>query len=148
MSLDIAGIGSIFDFGSKIIDKIFPDKTQADQAKAALALAQQQGELQEMQQVFDNAKAQLAVNQVEAASTSIFVAGWRPFIGWVCGAAFTYAFVLQPLMVFVATIYGHPLKDLPALDSAGIMPVLLGMLGLGGMRSYEKVKGAAPASAH
>jgi len=96
MGLDITGLGSLFDFGAKLIDKIFPDKTQAERAKAALALAQQQGQLQEEQAAWDNARAQLDVNKQEAASSSLFVAGWRPFIGWVCGGALPGASCCSP----------------------------------------------------
>ena len=86
--------------------------------------------------------AQLEVNKVEAASRSVFVAGWRPFIGWTCGAALAYTYVVQPLMIFIMAQTGH-LVEMPTLDIAGLMPVLMGILGLGGMRSYEKIKGVA-----
>jgi hypothetical protein len=147
MGIDITGLGSLFEFGAKLIDKIFPDKTQAEQAKAALALAQQQGQLQEEQAAWDNARAQLEVNKQEAASTSLFVAGWRPFIGWVCGGAFAWSFVLQPFAAFWVKVAdgGFDVRALPSLDTSAMMPVLLGMLGLGGLRTVEKIRGAAPA---
>ncbi len=85
-------------------------------------------------------KAQDVVNQTEAANTSIFVAGWRPWVGWVCGMAFAYTFILQPFCGLIASAVGHPIV-LPVLDLSTMMPVLLGMLGLGGMRTYEKVNG-------
>ena len=72
----------------------------------------------------------------------MFVAGWRPFIGWTCGAALAYTYVVQPLLIFILAQSGY-LVEMPALDIAGLMPVLMGILGLGGMRSYEKVKGVA-----
>lgn len=86
---------------------------------------------------------QAAINQQEASSNSLFVAGWRPFIGWVCGAAFTYKFILQPCMVFVliACHSDFNVKLLPALDWTELSTVLLGMLGMGGLRSWEKVQG-------
>ena len=126
------------------IDKIWPDKTEADKAKAALAQAEVAGNLQEMQNQWENAKEQIEVNKQEAANNSIFVAGWRPFIGWVCGSAFAWAFVFQPIVVAVAAAIGRPInpKDLAILDFSQIQPVLYGMLGLGAMRTYEKVKGA------
>jgi hypothetical protein len=126
------------------IDKIWPDKTEADKAKAALAQAEVAGNLQEMQNQWENAKEQIEVNKEEAANNSIFVAGWRPFIGWVCGSAFAWAFVFQPIVVAVAAAMGRPInpKDLAILDFSQIQPVLYGMLGLGAMRTYEKVKGA------
>jgi hypothetical protein len=143
--MDLIGIGSVFDFAGKVIDKIFPDANAANQAKLELFKAQQAGQLQELADEWEGAKAQLAVDQVEAASSSTFVAGWRPFIGWVCGVAFGYSFVVQPIVVFVLRASGHPI-DTPAVDLNQMTPVLLGMLGLGAMRSYDKMKGTSPAN--
>lgn len=84
--------------------------------------------------------AQVDVNKAEAASSSLFVAGWRPFIGWVCGVAFLSNFVLTPLITTLSQQFGRPVT-FPVLDIAEMMPVLLGMLGLGGMRSWEKAQG-------
>jgi hypothetical protein len=143
--MDITGIGSIFDFGSKIIDKIFPDKTQAEQAKAALAMAQVQGQLQAEQNQWDNLKAQIAVNQVEAASPSLFVSGARPAAMWVCVSALGLQFLVSPLLTWGSTIYGHPVV-LPPMDMGTLLTLLGGMLGLGGLRTVEKLKGVARAS--
>jgi hypothetical protein len=87
--------------------------------------------------------AQMEVNKVEAANENVFVSGWRPFIGWVCGIAFAYKFIIQPFLVFIL-IANHStidLKTLPVLDWSEMSTVLLGLLGLGGMRSLEKIKG-------
>ena len=86
--------------------------------------------------------AQLGINKVEAAHRSMFVAGWRPFIGWTCGVALMYTYVLQPILVFGLAQSGY-LVDLPRMDLCELMPVLMGMLGLGGLRSWEKIKGVA-----
>jgi hypothetical protein len=86
--------------------------------------------------------AQLGINKVEAAHRSMFVAGWRPFIGWTCGVALMYTYVLQPILVFGLAQSGY-LIDLPRMDLGELMPVLMGMLGLGGLRSWEKVKGVS-----
>jgi|TARA_R110000751_G_scaffold196652_1_gene301871 hypothetical protein len=86
--------------------------------------------------------AQIEVNKVEAASRSVWTSGWRPCVGWVCAAALGYTYVLQPILVFILAQTGH-LVEMPALDIGGLMPILMGMLGLGGLRSYEKVKGVA-----
>jgi len=83
--------------------------------------------------------AQLEINKQEAAHRNIFVAGWRPFIGWSCGFAMAYAYIIQPITVFILAQTGN-LVDLPTLDLSEMMPVLLGMLGLGGLRSFEKYK--------
>ena len=87
-------------------------------------------------------KAQIEVNKVEAGSTNLFVSGWRPSVGWVCSIALCYHFVLQPLLVFVLSAIGKPV-DLPVFDMNSLMTILLGLLGLGGMRSFEKVKKSA-----
>lgn len=86
--------------------------------------------------------AQLGINKQEASHRSVFVAGWRPFIGWTCGIALAYNYVLQPILIFVLAQTGH-LVDLPAMDLNEIMPVLMGMLGLGGLRTFEKFKGVS-----
>ena len=86
--------------------------------------------------------AQLDVNKTEAASRSVFVSGWRPFIGWTCGVALAYTYVLQPILVFGLAQSGY-LIELPHMNLGELMPVLMGILGLGGLRSWEKVKGVA-----
>lgn len=98
-----------------------------DLEKATLA-----GQVAELQ-------GQLDVDKAEAEQKSTFIAGWRPFVGWVCGCAFAWAFVVQPFAVFIAHACGK-LIQLPALDLSSMMPVLLGMLGLGGLRTFEKVQ--------
>lgn len=125
---------------SKILDFI-PDPQK--KAEAQLKLQQ---ELDANSQALLNAltavdKAQAETNTEEAKSLNIFVAGWRPWIGWTCGAAFAWAFVLQPIVTFVLAAINHPVKDLPVLNLSEMMPVLLGMLGLAGMRSWEKSQG-------
>ena len=87
------------------------------------------------------AKGQLEVNKAEAASGSVFKGGWRPAIGWVCASAFAYHFVLQPVILFVALAAGLDIPPLPEFDMASLMTVMMGMLGLGGLRTYEKQKG-------
>lgn len=83
--------------------------------------------------------AQLDINKTEAAHRSVFVSGWRPFIGWSCGAAMALNFLIFPLASFVLAQTGH-LVELPNLDMTQMMPVLMGMLGLGGLRTVEKIK--------
>lgn len=86
--------------------------------------------------------AQLDINKTEAAHRSIFVAGWRPFIGWTCGLALFYTYVLQPILIFVMA-HMNLLIDLPQMELGEMMPVLMGMLGLGGLRTFEKFKGVS-----
>ena len=85
--------------------------------------------------------AQLEVNKAEAASGSIFKGGWRPFIGWVCGVAFAYHFILQPILIFILATFSVSLPNLPEFDMSTLLPILGGMLGIGGLRTYEKQKG-------
>ena len=83
--------------------------------------------------------AQLEINKNEAASRNVFIAGWRPFIGWSCGVALAWTYVITPVLHFILAQTGN-LVELPAMDMSQMMPVLLGMLGLGGLRSFEKYK--------
>ena len=90
--------------------------------------------------------AQLEVNKAEAQSTSLFVAGWRPFIGWTCGIAFCYSYVILPFLLYLTFSFGSveivkQIAGLPRLDLGEMLPVLFGMLGLGAYRTVEKVKG-------
>lgn len=117
-----------------LLGKFVPDQTEK------LKLAHEIATLTE-KQAHSIAMAQIEVNKVEAASNSIFKSGWRPAIGWVCGFAFAYHFVLQPLLVFILTYAGHPVPELPEFDMASLMTVLGGLLGLGGLRTFEKYKG-------
>jgi hypothetical protein len=84
--------------------------------------------------------AQLEINKTEAAHRSIWVSGWRPFIGWSCGVALAWSYVVTPILHFGLAQAGL-LVDLPAMDMSEMMPVLMGMLGLGGLRTFEKFKG-------
>lgn len=117
-----------------LLNKFVPDQTEK------LKLAHEIATLAEKQS-HAIAMAQIEVNKVEAASNSIFKSGWRPFIGWTCGVAFSYHFVLQPLLIFILTYAGYPVPELPEFDMASLMTVLGGLLGLGGLRTFEKYKG-------
>ena len=79
---------------------------------------------------------QTKINEIEAGHRTVFVAGWRPFIGWVCGAALAYNFVIRDLFIWITKTTDAP----PALQMEHLMTVLLGMLGLGGLRTFEKIK--------
>ena len=113
---------------SKILDKFVADKD----LKAKL-----QHELNT--ELHKANMAQLEVNKVEAAHKNMFVAGWRPFVGWCCASALAYHFILQPILVFVLSLSGYQVA-LPEFDMSSLMTVLLGMLGLGGLRTFEKIK--------
>lgn len=142
MGVDITGLGSLFDFGSKILERVFPNPADRLAAQTKLAELQQTGELAQLAAETDLAKGQQSINLEEAKSSSLFVAGARPFIMWVCGVAFAYHFVLQPLLAFLMASIGHPV-ELPVFDMGALSTVLMGMLGLGGMRSFDKLKGTS-----
>lgn len=146
MSLDIAGFGSIADIAGKIFDKVshyIPDPQMKAEAQQKLLEMQQAAEFKQLDALLEAGRQQTDINKVEAASTSLFVSGWRPACGWMCAGAFGYTFVLQPFLVFLMVAFhsGVDPKTLPVLDISQLMPVLLGMLGLGAMRSVEKVRG-------
>ena len=86
------------------------------------------------------AKGQLAINKEAAKSGNIFIAGWRPFIGWSCGVALVWHFIAAPFIIFFAALFGATLPPLPEFDMGSLMTVLMGMLGLGGLRTFEKYK--------
>ena len=117
-----------------LLDKFIPDADE--KAKLAHEIAT----MAEMQ-AHELALAQIEVNKAEAASGSVFKGGWRPFIGWVCGIAFLYHFVLQPLLLFAIAVAGVQLPALPEFDMGTLLTVLGGLLGLGSLRTFEKTKG-------
>ena len=125
---DLTGLGSIADLATNVINKIWPDKTEAEKQQLQAAIMVVQG--------------QLDINKEEAKSPSVFVSGWRPFIGWVCGMACAWNWIGLKIALFISAYLGHVLNMQPA-DISEMMPVLLGMLGLGGLRTLEKLNGAA-----
>tara|TARA_R100000008_G_scaffold75201_1_gene54317 strand:- start:3 stop:410 length:408 start_codon:yes stop_codon:yes gene_type:complete len=110
--------------------------------KEAKAKAQREIESQLAAHLAKIDVGQLEINKTEAAHRSIWVSGWRPFIGWSCGVALAWTYVITPILNFILAQTGH-LMDLPAMDMGEMMPVLMGMLGLGGLRTFEKFKGVA-----
>jgi hypothetical protein len=126
-------ISAILNIGTTIINKLFPDPEQAAKAQLELLKLQQSGELAAM-------ISQTDINKVEAASGSMFVAGARPFIIWVCGLGFAMQFVVSPILSWGSALLGKPI-DLPPLDMGTLMTMLGGLLGLGAMRTVEKLNG-------
>ncbi len=127
---------------SRLLDKIIPDPEARAKAQLELLRSEREFNLKELELALTSDSAQSAVNQEEAKNASLFVSGWRPFIGWVCGTAFAYHYVLQPLLIFALAVQGRKI-DLPAFPMETLLTVLLGMLGLGGMRTYEKIRQVA-----
>lgn len=126
-----------------IINKVVPDKAAAAQAIATLNQMQLQGQLQEefaqLQAVTVN---QSDVDKAEATNANLFVSGWRPGIGWVCGAALAFQYIARPLLQWGFAVAHQPLPTLPGIDD-NLWQLMLGMLGLGGLRTFEKVKGVS-----
>jgi hypothetical protein len=125
---DLTGVGAVADLVNTAINKIWPDKTEQEKQQLAAAVMVVQG--------------QLDINKTEAANPSVFVSGWRPFIGWVCGAACAWNWIGLKVLLFGAAALGYDLQVKPA-DLSEMWPVLLGMLGLGGLRTAEKINGVA-----
>ena len=124
-------ITAVVDLIKTGLEKWIPDANERE--KAALTIATQVHQIN---------LAQTEINKIEAASQNIFVAGWRPAIGWICGAGYAYSFVVQPFLVFLVTVFQVPLNtaQLPALDIGEMSLMLANLLGFGAMRTYEKVK--------
>lgn len=131
-------VGPISELLNTVLKRVLPPEkmSEAERAKLEAELLIELGK-----QDWQTVQGQLEINKVEAASANMFVAGWRPFIGWVCGIAFAYNFVVQPFFMFVTGKFGYDLSLMPTLDTASLMTILLGMLGISGMRTYEKYKG-------
>jgi|TARA_R110000823_G_scaffold219924_2_gene348684 hypothetical protein len=127
-------ISSLIGPVSGILDKVIEDKDQKAQLAHEIATMSDTHAQQAL-------LAQLEINKAEAASGSLFKGGWRPFVGWICGVALLYHFILTPLILFGVGLSGATIPPLPEFDMSSLMTVLMGMLGLGGLRTYEKQKG-------
>ncbi len=127
-------IAPLFELGKGIIDRLFPDPTKKAEAELELLKMTQAGDLQVI-------LAQLQINAKEAESPSVFVAGWRPFVGWICGGGLFYATIIHNILKWVSVIREWPLP--PAVDTDTLIYVLGAMLGVGGLRTLEKIRGVA-----
>jgi hypothetical protein len=125
-------LGSVFQLGKTMIDRVFPDPQKKAEAELELLRLTQEGDLKTVM-------AQLEINAREAQHQSVWVAGWRPFVGWVSGAGFAYAAIGHYILSWVSSIYGWPVP--PAVDTDILLFVLGGMLGIGTLRTYEKKHG-------
>jgi hypothetical protein len=131
-------LGPILELGKGLINRFFPDPSQAAAAQLELLKMAQTGELAQLAAETEITKAQLAVNQAEASSGNTYASSWRPTVGYTCVAGLGYTFLLQPLLPWIAALLGANVPDLPTLDTNVLMTLLLGMLGIGGMRSFDK----------
>jgi len=119
-----------------LMDKFIPDADERNRLAHEIATMSER-------HAHELAKGQIEINKVSAAHKSMFVAGWRPFVGWTCGVALAWHFVGQPLAVFGIAISGAETPSLPVFEMESLLTVLLGMLGLGGLRTFEKTKNVA-----
>lgn len=127
------GLGlPIIDTLGKIVDQVIPDADKKMEMKIELAKLENQ-----------LMTGQMDINKVEAGHASIYVAGWRPFIGWTGGIGLAYSFILEPFLSWIARVVFKYAGDFPALDTSSLMVLVTGMLGFGGLRTYEKFKGVS-----
>ena len=119
---------------TSLLDKFIEDKDQKNKLAHEIATMAEK-------QAHEANLIQAETNKEEATHRSVWVAGWRPFIGWVCGVALAWHFVLSPVIIFLAAWFNVVLPTLPVFDMGSLMTVLMGMLGLGGLRTFEKTKG-------
>lgn len=124
--MSITGLGEVAGLANTVINKIWPDKSEQEKAELLAAVSLIQG--------------QMGINQAEAANPSLFVSGWRPFIGWTCGAACAWNWIGLPMAKAVLLLAGITISMSPA-DLTEMLPVLMGMLGLGGLRTIERLNG-------
>jgi len=124
-------VGNVID---KLVDRI-PDPAARERAKLEAEATLLAASIEEM-------RGQVEINKIEAGNASIFVAGWRPAIGWSCAVAFGFMYVISPLVVWLGGIFGFSLPQ-PKFDADALMSLTFGMLGIAGFRTFEKIKGVA-----
>jgi hypothetical protein len=137
MPIPIPVIDGLLGLSTALIDRVFPDKAKADEAKLKVLELHQTGELALLTANTQLALKQGEINVEEAKSEHLFKSGWRPAVGWCCALAFFAKYIGGPGLFVLAQYTGHHV-ELPPIDMVEMMPVLLGMLGLGALRSYEK----------
>ena len=124
-------IGQVIEVADKVLGKFIPDKNLKMKLQKEMTMAFHDANL-----------AQIQLNKQEAAHKNIFVAGWRPFVGWTCGVALAYHFIVSPIVETILIAAGVAV-DLPSFEFSQLSSILMGMLGLGGLRTYEKMKGGS-----
>lgn len=129
-------VTGLLNIGGQLIDRLWPDQATKDAGKLALLQLAQSGQLAELNSSTQLALEQIKVNIEDAKSGSFWQSGWRPFIGWICGCGLGYQFLVYPILIaFVPNIR--------ELDIGTLLTLLGGLLGLGGMRTVEKLQGKA-----
>ncbi len=124
----------------QIIERVLPDPQQAAEAKLRTLELAQSGELAQLDADVRLALGQMEINKAEA-TTDLFRGGWRPATGWACVFGLVYQFIAQPILPWVISLFGAQVPPLPPIDNETLLVLLTGMLGLGGLRTVERVKG-------
>lgn len=132
-------IAALLPFAGKLIDKFFPDPKDKAEARLKLMEMEQAGEFKDIDSQLERDLQQIALNKIEAGSDNLFKSGWRPAVGWICTAGLLYATIIHPLLTWIAVIYD--MTPPPNVGTDVLIPTLFGLLGIGGMRSFEKWKG-------
>lgn len=139
--VDVTGLGSVFELGKSVIERIWPDANKRAEEMRKLEELRQGGDLKKLELHVELLLAQIKTNQIEAQSKSVFVAGWRPFIGWAGGFSMVWAGIIHPLLTWVWA-FAEMTGDAPPLVEGGALgAIVTGMLGIGSMRSFDKMKG-------
>jgi len=136
MGFDLTGLSAIADLASNLVGRFFPDKTEQEKAQLSLVLTTMQNQMSMNQ-------GQMDTNKVEAGSPSLFVSGWRPFVGWVCGAACAWNWIGLPVIKAGLLAFNQDASALQPADLTQMLPLLFGLLGMGALRTYEKTQGVA-----
>jgi hypothetical protein len=135
--IDIGGLASL---GETVINKIWPDENKRAEEMRKLEALRQEGDIARMNSHVQLLLSQAKINEAEAQHRSVFVAGWRPAIGWIAAAAIGYNYIAFPILEVVNAFLGSP-ATMPEVAMDNLFELVLGMLGLGGLRTYEKNKG-------
>lgn len=135
-------IASLIPILGSVLDKVIPNAAEREKAKMEIQLKLAENETELVKLFAAQDQGQIEINEEEAKSNSLFVSGWRPFVGWTCGIGCAWAFVLKPVLDWAVTVAGYATK-LPELQTGELMSLLLGLLGMGTLRTYEKFKGVA-----
>lgn len=136
-------LGTLLEAGLKIIDKVIPDPAQKSQAQLELLKLQQSGEFKQIETDLARDLAQSKINEEDSKSSDPFQRRWRPAAGWVCVSGFFYMAILRPLLPWTMQVFGINAPPLPPIETELLMVLLAQLLGLGGYRTFEKVKGVA-----
>lgn len=135
-------LATVLGLGGQLLDRLYPDPTERARAEMELAKLQQDGALRSVEMELQRELAQAAVNQAEASNPNPLVSGWRPAVGWIGVLTLGYQYIIRPLVPWLLNVAGHPAPELPTLDD-GMFELIAVMLGMGGLRSFDKLKGTS-----